>query len=140
MANVIYNDFKKNIMDGIIDLGSDTIRVMLVTSSYTPDQDAHEFKDSVDNEVTGTGYTAKGETLTTPTVTANDSTDKGVFDADDVTWGSSTITARGAVVYKDTGTIGTSPLIYYVDFTEDKSSSSGDFKIAWHEDGILTLG
>ena len=42
MADVIYNSFKANIMNGSIDLDTDTIKVALVTSSYTPDQDAHE--------------------------------------------------------------------------------------------------
>ena len=139
MADVIYNDFKKNIMNGTIDLDTNTIRVMLVTSSYTPDQDTHEFKDSVTNEVVGTGYTAKGAELANKTVTADDTDNEGVFDADDVTWSSSTITARGAVIYKDTGTAGTSPLICYLDFAADKSSSNGDFTIAWNAEGIVNL-
>ena len=42
MANVIYNSFKSKIMDGSIDLDTDTIKVALVTSSYTPSQDDHE--------------------------------------------------------------------------------------------------
>jgi len=139
MANVIYNAFKKNIMNGSIDLDSDTIKVMLVTSSYTPDQDNHDYKDDVTNEVSGTGYTAGGATLANKSVTQDNTNDKGVFDADDVTWSNSTITARGAVLYKDTGDASTSPLICYFDFGEDKSSSSGDFTIQWNADGILNL-
>ncbi|MHA1482068.1 MAG: hypothetical protein ACTSQA_01355 [Candidatus Heimdallarchaeaceae archaeon] len=139
MADVIYNDFKKNIMNGNIDLDTDTIKVMLVTSSYTPDQDSHEFKDSVTNEVSGTGYTAGGVELTSKVVSADDTDNEGVFDAADVTWSSSTITARGAVIYKDTGTAATSPLICYLDFGADKSSSNGDFTISWNAEGIVNL-
>lgn len=51
-----------------IDFNSDTIKVMLCTSSYTPDLDAHVYKSSVTNEVSGTGYTATGATLTSATV------------------------------------------------------------------------
>src|SRR3712207_1302567 len=69
MANVIYNSFKRNIMSGGIDLDTDTIKVALVTSSYTPDQDAHDNFDDVTNEVSGTGYTARGVTLGSVTVT-----------------------------------------------------------------------
>lgn len=139
MADVIYNSFKKKIMDGSIDLDTDTIKVMLVTSSYTPDQDVHDFKDDVTNEVSGTGYTAGGATLANKTVTQDNVDNEGVFDADDVTWASSTITARGAVIYKDTGVAATSPLICYIDFGSDKSSNNGNFTIQWNTEGVMNL-
>ncbi len=139
MADVIFNSFKKKIMDGSIDLDTDTIKVMLVTSSYTPDQDVHDFKDDITNEVSGTGYTAGGTALANKAVTADNTDNEGVFDADDVTWASSTITARGAVIYKDTGTPSTSPIICYIDFGSDKSSSAGNFTISWNAEGILNL-
>ena len=139
MADVIYNAFKKNITNGTIDLDTDTIKVMLVTSSYTPDQDAHEFIDDVTNEVSGGGYTAGGDELTGKTVTQDNTDNEGVFDADDLTWGSSTITARAGVLYKDTGTPATSPLVCYIDLLEDKVSSSGDFTIQWGAEGIVNL-
>lgn len=139
MANVIYNAFKKNIMNGGIDLDSDTIKVALVTSSYSPNIDTHEDMADVTNEVTGTGYTAGGASLANKAVTADTTGDKGVFDADDVTWSSSTITARGAVLYKSTGVAANDLLIMYVDFGSDKVSSSGNFTITWDSAGILTL-
>lgn len=139
MADVIYNSFKGKIMDGSIDLDTDTIKVALVTSSYTPDADTHDFFDDVTNEVTGTGYTAGGETIANTAVTVDTTDDEGVFDGDDVTWSTSTITARGAVIYKSTGTASTSPLIAYLDFGSDQSSSAGDFTIQWNAEGILNL-
>src|ERR1044071_7394752 len=139
MASVIFNSFKKKIMDGSIDLDTDTIKVALVTSSYTPDQDAHDFFDDVTNEVVGTGYTAGGASLANKAVTADNTDNEGVFDADDTTWSTSTITARGAVIYKSTGTASTSALICYIDFGADKSSSAGNFTIAWDAEGILNL-
>lgn len=138
MANVIYNSFKRDIMNGGIDLDTDTIKVALVTSTYTPNIDTHEDFADITNEVTGTGYTAGGATLSV-TVSVDNTDDEGVFDATDVTWSSSTITARGAVIYKDTGTPATSPLICYIDFGEDKVSSSGDFTITWATEGIINL-
>src|ERR1044072_4016231 len=113
MADVIFNSFKRDIMNGALDLDTDTIKVALVTSSYTPNQDTHTKFSDVTNEVSGTGYTAGGTALANKAVTADNTDNEGVFDADDVTWSSSTITARGAVVYKDTGTASTSKLICY---------------------------
>ena len=139
MADVIYNSFKKKIMDGSIDLDTDTIKVALVTSTYTPDQDTHDFFDDVTNEVVGTGYTAGGASLANKAVTADNTDNEGVFDADDVAWTTSTITARGAVIYKSTGTASTSPLICYLDFGSDKISTAGTFTISWNAEGILNL-
>jgi len=139
MASVIYNSFKKDIMNGSIDLDTDTIKIALVTSSYTPDIDNHDKFDDITNQVTGPGYTAGGETLASKTVTQDNTDNEGVFDAADVTWANSTMTARGAVIYKSTGTDSTSPLICYLDFTTDKTSSNGDFKITFDAEGILNL-
>jgi len=139
MADVVYNSFKQKIMDGSIDLDTDTIRVALVTSSYTPDQDAHEDFADLTNEVSGTGYTAGGTTLANKSVTKDNTDNEGVFDADNVTWSTATITARGAVLYKDSGVSATSWLICYFDFTEDKSASGADFVINWAGEGIINL-
>lgn len=139
MATVIYNSFKKKIMDGSIDLDTDTIKVALVTSSYSPNQDSHDFFDDITNEVSGTGYSSGGATLANKTVTQDNTDDEGVFDADDVTWSSSTITARGAVLYKSSGVASTSPLIAYIDFGSDQISAAGNFVIQWSSEGILNL-
>lgn len=139
MANVIYNSFKRDIMNGSIDLDTDTIKIALVTSSYTPDQDAHDNFDDVTNEVSGTGYTAGGASLANKAVTADNTDNEGVFDADDVVWSTSTITARGAVVYKSTGTPSSSKLICYFDFSTDQISSGGNFTIQFNSEGILNL-
>lgn len=122
-----------------IDYDTDTIKVMLCTSAYTPDQDAHIYKSSVTNEVTGTGYTAGGATLASKTITYTGASNTITLDAADVTWSSSTITARYAVIYDSTGTDATSALIAYVDFGADVSSSGGNFTITWDAAGIATI-
>jgi len=140
MASVLYNSFKKDIMNGNIDLDTDSIYVLLVTSSYTPDIDAHTKRSDISNEVTGTGYTAAGAAITTPTVTQDNTNDKGVFDGDDVTWSTATITARGAVIYKHRGGASSADnLIAYIDFGGDKVSSAGNFTIQWNASGIIAL-
>lgn len=140
MADVIYNAFKKYIMNGSIDLDTDTINVMLVTSTYTPDQDTHEYRDDITNEVSGTGYSAGGSALASKAVTADNTDNEGVFDANDVSWSTSTITARGAVLYKARGGASSADeLICYIDFGSDKISTAGTFTIAWNAEGILNL-
>jgi len=139
MADVIYNSFKRRLMQKDIDLVNDTIKVMLVTSAYAPDADLHEFKSGVTGEASGAGYTAGGAALANKAVSQDNADDEGVFDADDVTWAASTITARGAVLYKDTGVAGTSPLIAYFDFGSDKATEGTDFTIQWNAEGILNV-
>lgn len=139
MADIIYNSFKANIMNGGIDLDTDTIKVMLVTSAYTPNQDTHEDRADVTNEVSGTGYTAGGATLASKTVTKDTTDNEGVFDGADVTWSTATITARGAVIYKSTGVAANDLLICYLDFGSDQSSSAADFTIAWNAEGLINL-
>lgn len=122
-----------------VDWDTDTIKVALVSSSYTPNQDTHDYWDDVSsNEVSGTGYTAGGATLASKTVGYTSGTNVTKFDAADVSWTSSTITARYAVIYLSTGSSSTSPLIAYVDFGSDQSSSSGTFSLTWSASGIFT--
>ena len=96
--------------------------------------------DVVANEVSGTGYTAGGNTLANKTNAYNSGTNVIVLDADDTTWSSSTITARYAVIYDATpATNATRPLIGYVDFGSDQSSSNGNFTITWDATGIVRI-
>jgi len=129
---------------GSINWGSDTIKVALATSTYTPDQDAHDFFNDVTNEVSGTGYTAGGATLASKTSTYTAGTNTTALDAADVTWATSTITAKWAIIYKSTGTSSTSPLIAYVDMDNSSGSASitstaGKFTITWDSAGIVTF-
>jgi hypothetical protein len=141
MASKLYGQFIQQSFNKEIDWDSDTIKVALLNNTYTPDQDAHNYYDDVvAYEVTGTGYTAGGLTLANKTNTYNSSTNVIVLDADDVTWASSTITARYAVVYDATpATNATRPLIGYVDFGSDQSSSNGNFTITWDSTGIVRV-
>lgn len=141
MASKLYGKFIQKAFNKEIDWDTDTIKVALLTSSYTPDQDVHDyFDDVVGNEVTGTGYTTGGATLASKTSTYDASTNVIVLDAADVTWAASTITARYAVVYDASGgTNSTNPLIGYVDFGSDQSSSNGNFTITWDATGIVRV-
>ena len=140
MASKLYGNFLLKALNKEVDFDSDTIKVALLTSSYTPDQDAHDYFNDVSTyEVSGTGYTAGGITLASKTATYDSGTNVIVLDAADVTWSSSTITARYAVVYDSTGTSSTSALIGYVDFGSDQSSTNGNFTITWDSTGIVRI-
>lgn len=141
MANAIYNSFKRDIANGSIDLDSDTIKLMLVTSDYTPNIDTNTKRSDVTNEVSGAGYTTGGSALQNKTVTINTTSDKAIFDADDVTFSTASITARGAVLYKSRGGASSADeLICYLDFGSDITSTAGNFNIAFDANGILTIG
>lgn len=139
----LYNAFKRDVMLGQYNLSSDTIKVALMSASYAPDIDAHTHFHHVSgaevSQFGATGYTAGGATLANKTVTVDNTDDEGVFDADDVTFASSTITARYAIFYKSTGTASTSGLIAYVDFGSNQSSSNGNFSLQFNSEGIINL-
>ena len=119
---------------------ADTIKVMLCTSSYTPDQDTHVYKSSVTNEVaSGGGYTTRGAALANKSIGYTAGTNVIKLDADDTVWSASTITARYAVIYVDTGVDATSVLLAYVDFGADQISSNGTFTITYDAAGIMTV-
>lgn len=135
----MYGKTKQSLWNGEIKT-SDTWKLMLTTASYTPDQDAHQYKSDVTNEVTATGYTAGGGTVTGPlTVTYDASTNTLVIDGPDVLWPASTITnARWGILYDSTpATDATRPLIGYVDFGGAISSVSATFSVIWDSTGMV---
>lgn len=129
----------KSMVNKEVDFDTDTVKVMLCTSTYVPNQDTHQYKSSVTNEVTGTGYTAGGATLASKTVVYDTATNTLTLDCADPTWAASTITARFAVFYISTGTDSTSALLCYWDFGADVSSSSGTFTLTIDAAGLITL-
>jgi hypothetical protein len=140
-TGVLYNAFKaRQLGSAPVNLSSDTIKVALCSSSYTPNIDSHSFFSDITNEVSNSGtYSAGGATLANKSTSQDNTDDEGVFDADDVTFTTATITARYAILYKDTGISSTSPLIGYVDFGADVTSTVGTFTIPWVSEGIINL-
>ncbi len=105
MANALYPIGKKGFLDADIDLSSDTIKAALIdTGTYTYSA-AHDMWDDASAGVVGT-----------PVALASKTTTAGVFDSADVTWTSvSGSTVEAIILYKDSGTPSTSPLIAYYD-------------------------
>ena len=132
-----YKKFKLAGYDGSdLDLANDTIKLALCTSAYTPAQ-AHDFFDDITNELSGGGYTAGGNTLAC-SIGYVDNNVK--FDAPDEDFTALTGTnVRYGIIYKDTGTATTSPLIGYVDFGADKTFADATLRFAWHANGISVI-
>jgi hypothetical protein len=129
VASLIYNSCLDDLANNNIDFGADTFKVMLVTSSYTPNKDTHDRLNDVTNEITGTGYTAGGATSAC-TVTKDTANDKETLSFASVSWATSTLTARGAVIYKSRGGASSADeLVAYIDFGGDVSSAGGTFSI-----------
>lgn len=123
-----------------IDIDSDSFKVMLCASAYTPDQDNHRYKSDITNEITGTGYTAGGLALTGVAITYTGGTNVIAIDANDAVWTGATFTARYAVVYDATPATDTArPLLGYLDFGADVPSAGGPFTISWDPSGMVTV-
>lgn len=122
-----------------VSLEVETNRVLMVQDAHTPDFDVHDFRDDITNEVSGTGYTAGGELLTTTEITLAG----GVltFDAANVSWANSTITdAMAAVGYIARGGVASADeLVFLSDFVTAASTSNGTFEIQWNAAGIFIV-
>lgn len=134
----LYDSFHLDRLNGVFNFSSDDFKVALCTSSYTPDRDSHTKFSDITHECAATGgYTSGGVLISSGSVTADTTNHRAYYDGADFVIDPSTITARYAIFYKDTGTPSTSPLIGYIDFGVDQSSSAGSFKIQWSTSGIF---
>jgi hypothetical protein len=101
MANIVYDSFPADAMNGNA-VTSNSYKAMLVTSAYIEDRGAHSKRSSITNEISGTGYTAGGAAVTV-TVATNTTTHKTTLTIGQVSWPSSTLTARKMIVYRARG-------------------------------------
>ena len=129
MASLIFNRALELWARGATASATDTCKVMPTTSAYTEDKDAHDFRNDVTNEVTGTGYTAGGNTVTVG-VTLDAANDRVDISLGGTTWPASTITARKAVYYKARGGASSADeLVAVNDFGSDVVTSAGTFTL-----------
>lgn len=138
--------FKKRTLNGgAVDLDSDTLKLTLHTTAYTPDLDADEFYDDLAGELASSGgYTAGGKTLASKVVAIDTGGDFAYLDAADVVWTALTPSApfRYGVLRKDTGTPSTSPLIGVIDFGSNQDPAGNNFTVEWPapaSGGVLQL-
>lgn len=132
MPSLIYNSCIDDLAKGNIDFDTDTFKVMLVTSTYTPDKDTHLKRSSVTNEVSNSGTYASGGSASSVTVTKDTVNDRVDITFGSVNWTSATITARAAVIYKSRGGASSADeLVAYVDFGSDVTSTNGTFTVTF---------
>ena len=134
MANAVYPIAKKALLDADIDLLVDTIKIVLLTSSYTYSA-SHDFL----NDITA------GYRVSTSAALSSKTTTGGAFDAADVTFTALTgSTVTRWVLFKDTGTESTSNLIAYFDTVSGGGALSfvpngSDFTLSFGASGIFTI-
>jgi len=133
ISQAMTTSFKVELLNGIHAFGTSVIRaattpdvfkIALYTSSATLGASTTAY--SATNEVTGTGYTAGGNTLTTVAPTSSGTT--AFLDFNDTTWSTATITANGALIYNDTQG---DKAVAVLAFGGDKTSTAGDFTIVF---------
>jgi hypothetical protein len=125
-GNYMCTSFKQELLTGthnFTNTSGNTFNIALYTNSasFTASTTAY----TATNEVTGSGYTAKGNALTNVTPTTGGTT--AFTDFADSTWSTATITARGAMIFNDTAA--GDPSVVILDFGGDKTSTAGEFKI-----------
>jgi hypothetical protein len=124
MANALYKLGAQAILNGDIDLDSDTIKVSLVKNTYAQNLTTDQFYSTISAYVLDTDVTLSGKSIAL-----------GVFDADDATWAAVAggDTAEAVVIWKDTGNPATSPLIAYIDTITGFpiATNGGDIVAQW---------
>jgi len=125
-GNFMCTSFKKELMEAkhnFLLSGGNTFKLAMYTNSasFTAATTAY----TATNEVSGTGYSAGGGTLTRVDPASSGTTAFTSFS--DLTFSTATVTARGALIYNDTAS--GDPTVIVLDFGADKTSTAGDFTI-----------
>ena len=126
ITSAICNSFKTEILTGTHNFsssGGNTFNLALYTSDAPLNKSTSAYTTS--NEVSGSGYTAKGNALTSTTPAL--STDTAVCDFADTSFTSASFTARGCLIFNDSAS--GDPAVCAIDFGSDKTVTSGTFTI-----------
>ena len=129
-GNFMCSSFKRELLEGghnFKNSGGHTFKLAMYTNSASFNAATTAYTTS--NEVSGSGYTAGGGTLTRVDPSLSGTT--ALTDFADLTFSSATVTARGALIYNTTtgGGSGTTDTVVVLDFGSDKTSTAGDFTI-----------
>lgn len=144
-TNLVFGKFPQNLGggdvsgDGPMDLLSDTLKMSLHTSTWSPNQSTNETKTDATNELsTANGYTAGGYTLLSKTYLASSLVT--TFDSADPAWTlSGSITFRHAPVWDDTPTAPADPLILNVDTGGDQTLNAIPLAMQLNASGLFTF-
>lgn len=138
MPSLLYDNAKKELCQGLISWdGNANIKVLLVNASYTASP-SHSFLNEVTaNELSGAGYAR--QTLASKTVTVDATNHRVICSAADLNYvGLNAGTLAAAIIFLDTGTAATSPLIAHMD-APDLTSNGSDVALRWSVSGLFSL-
>ena len=129
-GNFMCSSFKQELLEGAHNFknsGGDTFKLAMYTNSASFNAATTAYTTS--NEVSGSGYSAGGGTLTRVDPSLSGTT--ALTDFADLTFSNATVTARGALIYNTTtgSGSGTTDTVVVLDFGADKTSTAGDFTI-----------
>ena len=119
ITTAMCTSFRAEVLQGIHS-SADVYKIALYTSSAT--LDATTTADTTTNEISGTGYTAGGATLSGFNVVTSGTT--AILDFDNASWANATLTARGAMIYNSTKS---NKAVAVWNFGADKTSTDGTF-------------
>lgn len=125
VSTALCTSFKVELMQGLHNFTLSTgnvFKIALYTSAATYGASTTAY--SATNEVSGTGYTAGGNTLTNVTPTSSGTT--AFTDFADTVWSAATITANGCMIYNSTNS---NRSVATIAFGSDRTSTAGDFTI-----------
>jgi hypothetical protein len=132
MANALYPKAKEKFLDALIDMPTDTIKIALIDTGVYTYSSTDEFFSAASSAVVGTAVTLASKTIT-----------NGVFDAADVTFTSVTgASVEALIIYKDTGSAATSPLIMYLDVAASGlpvTPNGNNIDVQFNASGIFAL-
>jgi hypothetical protein len=136
MSSGLYTILKTNLMNKLVNLGTDTLNVGLLsgTPTFTATQTTWGQLVAITPEISGTGYSSGGVALSGQSVTTVGTT--AVFTASTAQWTSASFTAYGAAMYDVTVS---NNLMILMDFGGALTVSSGTFAIIWSGSGIVIL-
>ena len=126
ITSAVCTSFKVELLKGVHNFsasGGNTFKIALYTSSASLGASTTAY--STSNEISGTGYTAAGATLTSSDPVADSTT--AVCDFTDVSYTSASFTANGCLIYNDSAS--GDPACVVVAFGGDKTVTSGTFTI-----------
>jgi hypothetical protein len=132
MTNVLYPKGKERFLSGSIDLSSDTIKIALIDTGVYTYSASDEFWSAASSAIVGTAATLASKTVT-----------NGTFDAADVTFSSVTgASVEALIVYKDTGSAATSPLICFIDVASSGlpvTPNGNNIDVQFNASGIFSI-
>jgi hypothetical protein len=131
ITTTMTNSYKQDILSGT-QTSADTYKIALYTSLATLDASTTAYSST--NEVIGTGYTAGGATLSGFTTGLSGSTAYLTFT--NPTWSTSTITARGCLIYNSSKS---NKAVASYDFGGDVTSTAGTFTVNFPAVGATGL-